>query len=92
MYEIKEALSQTIEKNNNIRTVQAEPSKFASLSFDQGFQIVIPPRIVAKVPEPIGTPSDSMYFAVIRLLFILSFIIRCQNDKSRVILNRQISF
>ena len=25
------------EKNNNIRTVQSESSKFASLSFDQGF-------------------------------------------------------
>ena len=49
-----------IEKNNNTRTVQAESSKFASLSFDQGFQIVIPPRIVANVPEPIGTPSDNI--------------------------------
>ena len=38
-----------IEKNNNIRTVQAESSNFASLSFDQGFQIVTPPRIVANV-------------------------------------------
>ena len=35
----------TIEKNNNSHTVQTESSKFASLSFDQGFQIVIPPRI-----------------------------------------------
>ena len=65
-----------IEKNNNTGTVQAESSKFASLSFDQRFQIVIPPRIVANVPEPIGTPSDGIlhwsncwlfrqYFAVI---------------------------
>ena len=30
----------SIVKNNNIRTVQAESSKFASLSFDQGFQRV----------------------------------------------------
>ena len=50
----------TIEKNNNTRTVQAESSKFASLSFDQRFQIVIPPRIVSNVPEPIGTPSDGI--------------------------------
>ena len=49
-----------IEKNNNTRTVQAESSIFASLSFDQGFQIVIPPRIVANVPEPIRTPSDAI--------------------------------
>ena len=28
-----------IGKNNNIRTVQAESSKFALVSFDQGFQI-----------------------------------------------------
>ena len=41
-----------IGKNNNTGTVQAESSKFASLLFDQGFQIVIPPRIVANVPEP----------------------------------------
>ena len=33
-------------KNNNTRTVQAESSKFASLSFDQGYQIVIPPRFL----------------------------------------------
>ena len=49
-----------IEKNNNTRTVQTESSKFASFSFDQGFQIVIPLRIVVNVPEPIGTPSDSI--------------------------------
>ena len=42
------------------RTVQAESSKFASLLFDQGFQIVIPPRSPASVPEPIGTPSDGI--------------------------------
>ena len=53
-------LFKTIEKNNNTRTVQSESSKFAKLLFDQGFQIVIPPRIVANVPEPIGTPSDSI--------------------------------
>jgi hypothetical protein len=29
--------------------VQAESSKFASLSFDQGFQIVIPPRSLASL-------------------------------------------
>ena len=28
-----------IEKNNNTRTVQAESSKFASVYFNQGFQI-----------------------------------------------------
>ena len=50
----------TIGKNNNTRTVQAESSKFESLSFGQGFQIVIPPRIVANVPEPIGMPSDGI--------------------------------
>ena len=49
-----------IEKNNNTHTVQAESSKFASLLFDQGFQVVIPPRIVANVPEPIGTPSEGI--------------------------------
>ena len=35
-----------IGKNNNTGTVQAESSKFASVSFDQGFEIVIPPRWV----------------------------------------------
>ena len=39
-------LRRGIEKNNSARTVQAESSKFASLSF-QRFQIVTPPRIVA---------------------------------------------
>ena len=51
---------QTIEKNNNTPTVQAESSKFVSLSFDHGLKIVIPPRIVAIVPEPIETPSDGI--------------------------------
>ena len=49
-----------IEKNNNTRTVQVESSKFESLLFDQGFQIVIPPRIVANVQEAIETPSDGI--------------------------------
>ena len=49
---------QAIGKNNNTRTVQAESSKFASLLFDQRFQIDIPPRIVANVPELIGKPYD----------------------------------
>ena len=40
--------------------MQAESSKFASLLFDQGFQIVIPPRSPASVPEPIRTPSDGI--------------------------------
>ena len=31
----------TIEKYDNTHTVQVESFKFASLSFDQGFQIVI---------------------------------------------------
>ena len=35
--------------NNNTCTVQAESSKFASLLFDQGFQIVIPPRSLASL-------------------------------------------
>jgi hypothetical protein len=35
---------QSIGKNNNTHTVQAESSKFASLLFDHGFQIVIRPR------------------------------------------------
>jgi hypothetical protein len=47
----------SIEKNNNFRT---ESSKFASLSFDQGFHIVIPPRSPASVPEPIRTPSEGI--------------------------------
>ena len=50
----------SIEKNNNIRAVQAETSKFGSLSFDQGVQIVINPSSVVYVPEPIRTPSDSI--------------------------------
>ena len=40
--------------------MQAESSKFASLLFDQGFQIVIPPRSPASVPEPIRAPSDGI--------------------------------
>ena len=32
-------MGDTIGKNNNTRTVQAESSKFASVLFDQGFQI-----------------------------------------------------
>ena len=48
------------EKNNNTRIVQAESSKFESLLFDQGFKIIIPPKIVANVPEPIGTSSDGI--------------------------------
>ena len=47
-------------KNNNIPAVQAETSKFASLSFDQGVQIVINPSSVVYVPELIGTPSDNI--------------------------------
>ena len=50
----------SIGKNNNIRAVQAESSKFATLLFDQGVQIVINPSAVFYVPEPIGTPSDSI--------------------------------
>ena len=42
------------------RTAQVESSKFVLLSFDQGFQIVIPPRSPASVPELIGTPSDGI--------------------------------
>ena len=34
----------SIGKKNNTRTVQAESSKFASLLFDHGFQLVIHPR------------------------------------------------
>ena len=40
--------------------MQAESSKFASLSFVHGFQIVIPPRSPASVPETIRTPSDGI--------------------------------
>ena len=40
--------------------MQAESFKFASLSFDQGFQIVTPPRSPASIPEPIRTPSDGI--------------------------------
>ena len=46
---------QIIGKNNNIRAVQAESSKFASLLFNQGVQIVINPSSVIYVPEQIGT-------------------------------------
>ena len=38
---------------------QNRPSKSHQLPFDQGVQIVIPPRSPASVPEPIRTPSDS---------------------------------
>ena len=44
----------------NTRTVLAESSKFASFLFDQGFQIVVPPRIVPNVPELIKMPSDGI--------------------------------
>ena len=37
-----------------------QSSEFVSLSFDQGFQIVIPPRSPPSVPEPIGMPSDGI--------------------------------
>ena len=67
-----------IEKNNSNRTTQAESSKFALLLFDQGFQIVIPPRIVANVPEPIRTPSDSILHWSICCLFHQSL----QNDSA----------
>ena len=49
-----------IGKNNNTRTMQAESFKFASVSFDHGFQIAIPPRSPASVLEPIGMPSDGI--------------------------------
>ena len=49
-----------IGKKNNTCTVQAESSKFALLSFDQGFLIIIPPRSPACVPKPIGMPYDSI--------------------------------
>ena len=39
---------------------QNRPSKSHQLPFDQGVQIVIPPRSPASVPEPIGTPSDGI--------------------------------
>ena len=39
---------------------QTQPSKLHQLLFDQGVQIVIPPRSPASVPEPIGTPSDGI--------------------------------
>jgi hypothetical protein len=51
-----------VEKNSNTRTVQAESSKFASFLFDQGFQLVIPPKIVTYVPEPIVTPTDGILY------------------------------
>ena len=73
-----------IEKNNNIRTVQAEPSKFASLLLDQGFQIVIPPRIVANVPEPIRTPSDDILHwsncCLFRHLYIAKVALKSRNS------------
>ena len=39
---------------------QNRPSKLHQLPFDQGVQIVIPPRSPASVPELIGTPSDGI--------------------------------
>ena len=45
-------------KNNH--AVQSKFSKFASLSFDQEFQMIILLRSLASVPEPIGTPSDGV--------------------------------
>ena len=56
---ITKAKQYAIGKNNNICAVQAESSKFASLLFYQGVQIVINSSVVY-VPEPIGTPSDSI--------------------------------
>jgi hypothetical protein len=44
--------SQLIEENNN-RAVQAEFSKFASLSFEQRVRTAINPSSVVYVPKPI---------------------------------------
>ena len=38
------------------------PSKSHQLPFDQGVQIVIAPRSPTSVPEPIGTPSDGIFY------------------------------
>jgi hypothetical protein len=59
-----------IGKNNTTRTVQAESFKVASLSFDQGFQIVIPPRYPISVPKPIGTPSDGILHRSLDVYYI----------------------
>ena len=47
-----------IGKNKNISALQAESSKFASLSFDHGVKIVINPISAVYVQEPIETPSN----------------------------------
>jgi hypothetical protein len=39
---------------------QIRPSKLHQLPFDQGVQIVVPPRSPESVPEPIRTPSDGI--------------------------------
>ena len=39
---------------------QNRPSQSHQLPFDKGIQIVIPPRSLASVPEPIGTPFDGI--------------------------------
>jgi hypothetical protein len=39
---------------------QNQPSKLHQLPFDQGVQIVVPPRSPESVPEPIRTPSDGI--------------------------------
>ena len=50
---------------------QNRPSKLHQLPFDQGVQIVFPPRSTASVRELIGTPSDGILYRY-KLLFISS--------------------
>jgi hypothetical protein len=40
---------------------QNRPSKYYQSPFDLGFQIVITPRSLASVPEPIGMPSNVIF-------------------------------
>ena len=69
-------VSNVIGKNNNIRAVQAESSKFASLSFDQGVQIFINPSSVVYVPEQIGT-----HLTVFCIDPIVVYYVNCWNAK-----------
>ena len=61
-----------IGKNNNTRTVQTESSKFESVLFDQGFQILV------------GTDRNAIYwyFASIRLYLALLNIISISQEIS----------
>ena len=73
-------LSKYIEKKTN--TVQEESSTFASLSLDQGFQLVIPPRSPASVPEPL-----ERHLTVFCIDLIVVHYFNCKEIKIRSINN-----